>query len=164
MIRYIVDVNLFDSKADALVNPVNCKGTMGKGIAKEFKKRFPECFIPYKQACDNRKLVPGILMFVKLTVQPDLFEQKRHGIILFPTKDDWRGTSQIEWIEQGLSYLKNHYCQWNLKSIAMPTIGCGLGGLNWEQVKPIIEHYFMEEPVEIEIYLTAIYKYKEKSI
>lgn len=163
MIKYIEDANIFDSRADAFVNPVNCRGVMGKGIALEFKKRFPESLIPYKQACDSRKLVPGKLLFVRLIIQPDLFERKRPGVILFPTKDNWRDKSRIEWIEQGLAYLKNSYSKWNLKSIAMPQIGCGLGGLKWEQVKPLIERYFNDDPVVIEIYLNATKNYNEKS-
>lgn len=163
MIRYIENANLFDSDTDALVNPVNCKGIMGKGIALEFRKRFPECLIPYKQACENRKLVPGKLLFVRLVVQPDLFGRKRPAIILFPTKDHWRDKSRIEWIEQGLIFLKNNYHEWSLKSLAMPQIGCGLGGLKWEQVKPLIGRYFNDEQIEIEVYLNATKNYNEKS-
>jgi O-acetyl-ADP-ribose deacetylase (regulator of RNase III) len=162
MIRYIENNNIFDSKADAFVNPVNCKGTMGKGIALEFKKRFPESFLTYKQACDSGKLRPGTLLIVQLTVQPDLLGNKRPAVILFPTKNHWLDKSRIEWIDQGLIFLKEHYRTWGLKSIAMPQIGCGLGGLDWEQVKPLIEKYFKEEKIEIEVYLSAIYDYNEK--
>jgi len=153
MIRYIKDGNIFHSTADALVNPVNCRGTMGKGIALEFKKLFPECYPPYKQACDERKLKPGILMLVRLTVKPDDFWEKRPAVILFPTKNHWRGKSKIEWIEQGLAYIKRYWRQWGLKSIAMPQIGCGFGGLKWGEVKPLIERYLREEPIEVEVYL-----------
>lgn len=163
MIRYIQNTSLFHSRTDALVNPVNCKGIMGKGIALEFKKRFPECLTPYKQACNGGKLVPGKLLFVRLIIKPDLFGKKRPGVILFPTKDNWRDKSRLDWIEQGLAYLKNIYHEWDLKSIAMPQIGCGLGGLKWEQVKPIIERYFSDEPVVIEVYLSATKNYNEKS-
>ena len=163
MIRYIENVNLFNSGTDALVNPVNCKGIMGKGIALEFKKRFPECLIPYKQACESRKLFPGKLLFVRLVVQPDLFIRKRPGVILFPTKVHWRDKSRIEWIEQGLVFLKHNYHEWGLRSIAMPQIGCGLGGLLWEQVKPLIELYFNNEPIEIEVYIYTTKNYNEKS-
>lgn len=162
MIKYIENGNLFGSKTDALVNPVNCKGVMGKGIALEFKKRFPECIQPYKEACVAGKLAPGILLFVQLIVQPDLFGIRRPGVILFPTKNHWRDKSRIEWIEQGLVYLRNNYCQWGIKSLAMPQIGCGLGGLEWGDVKPLIEKCFSGEPIEVEIYLMVIYDYKEK--
>lgn len=148
MIIYIENGDLFESTADALVNPVNCKGVMGKGIALEFKKKFPEIFPSYEEKCKQGKLLPGIL--IPLKIQSDLFTQKR--IILFPTKIHWRGKSKIEWIEQGLIYLKKHYNKWGLNSIAMPQIGCGLGGLPWEQVKNCIEKYFQNEPLLIELY------------
>lgn len=162
MIKYIENGDLFQSGTDALINPVNCKGVMGKGIALEFKKRLPECVQPYKEACATGKLIPGTLLFVRLIVQPDLFGSKRPGVILFPTKNHWRDKSRIEWIEQGLDYLKNNYTRWEVKTIAMPQIGCGLGGLGWESVKPLIEHFLSEEPIEVEVYLRAIYDYKEK--
>lgn len=161
MIKYIEHGDLFESKVDALVNPVNCKGTMGKGIAKEFKRRFPECIYPYKKACADGKLQPGKLQFIQLTVQLDFFDWKQPKLVLFPTKNHWRGKSRIEWIEEGLAYLKNHYAQWGLKSFAMPQLGCGLGGLQWEKVKPLIERYFAEEPIEVEVYLRAIHDYNE---
>ena len=164
MIKYIENSDLFKSGAEALVNPVNCKGVMGKGIALEFKKRFPECIPPYKDACDAGKLVPGVLLFVRLTVQPDLFGSRRPGVILFPTKKHWRDKSRIEWLNQGLACLKDCYLRWGVKSIAMPQIGCGLGGLEWEIVRPVIEQYFSEEPIEVEVYMKAVYDYKEKPI
>lgn len=155
MLKYLVGHDIFSSPADALVNPVNCRGVMGKGLALEFKKRFPECFPPYKQACDARHLVVGTLMFVQLKVQPALFEIRRPAIILFPTKDHWLDKSKIEWIEQGLKYLKAQYRQWNLTSIAMPQIGCGLGGLRWHQVMPLIEKYLADEEIDVEIYVRS---------
>ena len=163
MIHYINRKNFFDSKADALVNPVNCKGTMGKGIAKEFKERFPESFLPYKGACDTGKLKPGILLLVRSTGQPDLFMLKKPAVILFPTKKHWKDKSRLVWIKRGLIYLKKNYRQWGLKSIAMPQLGCGLGGLKWEQVKSLIEKFFKSEPVKVEIYLSAIHEYDEIS-
>lgn len=164
MLRYEEHSNLFESKANALVNPVNCKGVMGKGIAKEFRKRFPECMRPYKEACMNGKLVPGRLMMCHLDVQLDFFEWKTPSVILFPTKDHWRGKSRLEWIDQGLTYLKDHYQQWGLKSVAMPQIGCGLGGLRWQDVLPLFEKYFANEPLEVEVYIDAVNKYNEKPL
>ena len=155
MIRYIENGDLFLSKADALVNPVNCKGVMGRGIALEFKKRFPECVQPYKTAVTSGNLVPGILLYVHLIVQPDLFSMKRPGIILFPTKNHWRGKSKLEWIEKGLRYLRDHYRQWQINSIALPQIGCGLGGLSWTEVKQLIERYLCNEPLDVEVYVQA---------
>jgi O-acetyl-ADP-ribose deacetylase (regulator of RNase III) len=162
MIKYINNGDLFCSTADALVNPVNCKGAMGKGIAKEFKKRFPECMQPYKAACASGKLVPGKIMRCHLEVQLDFFNNNSPNVLLFPTKEHWKKKSRIEWIDQGLYYLKEHYKEWNLKSIAMPQLGCGLGGLRWEDVKPLLEKYFANEPVEVEVYISAVSQYKEK--
>lgn len=156
VIRYVENSNLFDSNADALINPVNCKGTMGKGIAREFSKRFPECVPPYKQACITGKLTPGVLLYVKLAIQPDFFAMRRPGIILFPTKNHWKDPSRLEWIDQGLHYLKSNYQLWGIRSVAMPQVGCGLGGLNWELVRPIVEEVFSGEPIEIEVYLSAV--------
>lgn len=162
MIRYIDNGDLFDAKVDALVNPVNCKGTMGKGIALEFKKRFPELDVPYKAACASGKLTPGMPVLVPIGLQQSLFPDRHRSVILFPTKNDWRNKSRLEWIDKGLSYLKSHYKQWGLRSIAMPQLGCGLGGLDWELVRPLIEKYFHEEPLLVEVYLQSIYTYNEK--
>jgi O-acetyl-ADP-ribose deacetylase (regulator of RNase III) len=162
MINYIEHGDIFDSKADALVNPVNCKGVMGKGIAREFRMRFPECMGPYREACKNGKLVPGRLMQCGLNVQLDFWEYKRPRVILFPTKYHWRGKSRLEWIDQGLAYLKDHYHQWGLNSIAMPQLGCGLGGLYWQDVQPLIEKYFSNEPLEVHVYIDATRRYNEK--
>lgn len=151
MIRYI-EGNIFRSRADALVNPVNCDGFMGKGLALDFKKRFPEYFPPYKLVCDAKKLRPGKPFCVRLIMQPILLGL-RPAVIMFPTKDHWKDASRLEWIDEGLAYLKSHYEEWQLKSIAMPQLGCGLGGLKWEDVRPLIEKYFQDELVHVEVYI-----------
>ncbi len=155
MIQYISDADIFLSQTDALVNPVNCKGFMGKGIALEFKKRFPECVQPYKTAVSTGKLVPGTLLYVHVSVQPDFFGIRKPGVILFPTKDHWKGKARLEWIEQGLTFLQNHYKSWGLSSIAMPQLGCGLGGLDWGDVQPVIERFLSSEAMRVEVYLRA---------
>jgi O-acetyl-ADP-ribose deacetylase (regulator of RNase III) len=83
-------------------------------------------------------------------------------MIMFPTKDHWKGKSQIEWIERGLAAVKEQYQAWGLRSIAMPQVGCGLGGLRWDQVQPLIEQYLGDEPLEVEVYVSAVTQYKEK--
>ena len=153
MIRYIENSDIFLSKADALVNPVNCKGLMGQGLALEFKKRFPECVQPYKTAVASGNLLPGTLLFVHLIVQPDLFSTKRPAVILFPTKNHWRDKSKIEWIDKGLRFLRDNYRQWQINSVAIPQVGCGLGGLPWPEVKQLIEQYLCSEPVDLEVYV-----------
>lgn len=155
MVVYDDSNDLFSSKADALVNPVNCVGFMGRGLAKEFKKRFPECFEPYVRACKERKLIPGRLMFIRLQIEPDLFKPSRPAVILFPTKDHWRGKSHIDWIKQGLTFLRSRYAEWELSSVAMPRIGCGLGGLDWESVRPLIHDAFDTEKLEVIVYMNS---------
>lgn len=152
MIKYIESRSIFDSTADALINPVNCVGVMGKGLAKEFKERYPECFPPYKEACSKKILEPGKLIYVRTCVQPDLFSITRPAIILFPTKKHWRGNSQLRWIKAGLQNLKKTYREWGISSVAMPQLGCGLGGLKWIDVKEVIERLFEEEELYVHLH------------
>ena len=133
MITYKHD-DIFNANAEALVNTVNCVGVMGRGIALQFKKRFPENFAEYEKACKQNEVVPG-KMFVHSTgsmINPRF-------VINFPTKRHWRGSSRLEDIEAGLIALKNVIIQNNIKSIAIPPLGCGLGGLDWSVVKSKIE-------------------------
>ena len=133
MITYKHD-DIFNANAEALVNTVNCVGVMGRGIALQFKKHFPENFAEYEKACKQNEVVPG-KMFVHSTgsmINPRF-------VINFPTKRHWRGSSRLEDIEAGLIALKNVIIQNNIKSIAIPPLGCGLGGLDWSIVKSKIE-------------------------
>jgi len=155
MIKYIEQKDIFESTANALVNPVNCVGVMGKGLAKGFKQLFPECVPPYEEACSRETLSPGKLIFVRTCVQPDLFCTARPAIILFPTKKHWRGKSQLRWIEAGLQKLKNSYRDWGIASVAIPQLGCGLGGLEWKDVKEVIERLFEQEDLEVNIYIQS---------
>ncbi|MGL6339867.1 MAG: type II toxin-antitoxin system antitoxin DNA ADP-ribosyl glycohydrolase DarG, partial [Waterburya sp.] len=130
--------NLLEENIEALVNTVNCVGVMGKGIALQFKQAFPENFKQYKKACDHKKVQPG-RMFTTSTGQ--LFPKY---IINFPTKNHWKGKSKIEDIESGLKALVKEVRQLNIKAIAIPPLGCGNGGLDWAQVKPMIVNAFVE--------------------
>jgi O-acetyl-ADP-ribose deacetylase (regulator of RNase III) len=123
--------NIFDSKADALVNAVNTVGVMGKGIALEFKNRYPENYKVYKSACDKGTLKTGYVLVVT--------ESDGKIIINFPTKAHWKDASKYEYIEDGLKDLRNKIEEQSLKSIAIPALGCGLGGLKWDVVKVMIE-------------------------
>ncbi|MFP4477243.1 MAG: macro domain-containing protein [Desulfatibacillaceae bacterium] len=133
MIQYKTGDILQDT-SDALVNTVNCVGVMGRGIALQFKKAFPENFREYEKACKQDEVKPG-RMFVHETgtVMPPRF------IINFPTKRHWRGKSRMEDIENGLEGLKRTIKDYGIDSIAIPPLGSGLGGLNWNQVKSRIE-------------------------
>lgn len=133
--------NLLEEDAEALVNAVNCVGVMGKGIALQFKQAFPENFRQYKKACDAKEVQPG-RMFTVATGQ--LFNPKY--IINFPTKRHWRDKSKIEDIQTGLKALVAEVQQLGITSIAIPALGCGNGGLDWLEVKPLIESGFVELP------------------
>jgi O-acetyl-ADP-ribose deacetylase (regulator of RNase III) len=133
--------NLLEEDAQALVNAVNCVGVMGKGIALQFKQAFPENFQQYKKACDAKEVQPG-RMFTVPTGK--LFNPKY--IINFPTKRHWREKSKIEYVQTGLKALVAEVQQLGINSIAIPALGCGNGGLDWLEVKPLIESAFAELP------------------
>jgi O-acetyl-ADP-ribose deacetylase (regulator of RNase III) len=133
---------------DAIVNTVNCVGVMGKGIALQFKKKWPDNFKLYSDACKAGLVKPGH-MFVYdagLLASPKF-------IINFPTKDHWRGSSRIEFIRDGLNDLLVQIKQHQIRSIAIPPLGCGNGGLDWRVVKPLIEQAFAEMPdIEVKLF------------
>jgi len=156
MIDYIKNHDLFESNADVLVNTVNCRGIMGKGIALEFKRRFPDCCREYNKACRDSVLKPGGLVYVE---RRDLFGNK--DIVHFATKDHWRGKSKLQWIDVGLQKLINELRKRNVESVAMPALGCGLGRLNWEDVKPVVEKYFKCSDIKVEVYLGATKSFGE---
>lgn len=134
MINY-KEGDLFKEDIEAIVNTVNCVGAMGRGIALQFKKAYPDNFKVYSLACKHKEVVPG-KMFVFKT--GEMLNPK--FIINFPTKRHWRGKSRIEDIELGLIDLRNVIEKNNIKSIAIPPLGSGLGGLSWEEVKSLIEN------------------------
>lgn len=138
--------NLFDSNAQTLGNAVNTVGIMGAGIAKEFKLRYPEMFADYKQRCAEKRVLVGEPYCWKPA------DEAAPWVILFPTKQHWRNPSQIKWLESGLQYLNENYKEWGIRSLAMPALGCSLGGLDWKQVRPLMERYLGEMEVPVEIY------------
>lgn len=133
--------DILKADVEALVNTVNCMGVMGRGIALQFSKAFPENSKIYKYACDKKQLHPGMMLVCDL----NRFENPRY-VINFPTKRHWKGKSRIEDIEAGLKALIEEVRQRKIHSIAVPPLGCGLGGLNWEQVRPMIENAFETLP------------------
>jgi len=137
--------NLLKASAEALVNTVNTVGVMGKGIALQFKESFPENFRLYKQAVEKQEVRSG-KMFVYRTNRLDGVKY----IINFPTKTVWYRNSKYEYIEEGLKDLVAVIKENNIKSIAIPPLGCGNGGLKWERVKLIMEKY-LEPLQDIEI-------------
>ena len=136
--------DMFASDAQVLINTVNCVGVMGKGVAQEFKRRFPAMFDDYKARCDRHQVHLG---------EPYLYSDLSGLLILnFPTKDHWRSPSRLADIERGLEYLVQHIEEWGIRSMAMPPLGCGNGGLDWAEVGPLIYRKLRSAPVEVELY------------
>src|SRR5277367_6324686 len=131
--------NIIEADAEALVNTVNTVGVMGKGIALQFRQAFPENYAAYVVACKHKDVKPGHVMLF----DTGRFENPRF-ILNFPTKRHWKGKSRIEDIEAGLKDLVATVRKHAIRSIAIPPLGCGNGGLNWSDVRPIIEHAVCE--------------------
>ena len=127
---------MFSEPVEALVNTVNCVGVMGKGVALEFKKRWPANFKAYKKLCDAKELTPG-RMFIFDTNELFPSEGARY-LVNFPTKAHWRSKSKLSYVEEGLEALQAEIKTHGIKSIAIPPLGCGNGGLDWADVKPLI--------------------------
>lgn len=132
------------SKAQTLVNTVNCVGVMGKGIALEFKKRFPEMFKDYAERCERKEVKSGVPYLYKTLFPPQ--------IINFPTKDHWKSVSRIADIDRGLQHLASHYREWGVTSLAIPPLGCGNGQLEWKAVGPLIYQYASQMDIPVELY------------
>jgi len=133
--------DILRADAEALVNTVNCVGYMGRGIALQFKRAFPENFAAYAAACKRTDVQPGRM----LIVETGQFTNPRY-IVNFPTKRHWKGKSRIEDIDAGLAALISDVKRLQIKSIAIPPLGCGLGGLDWADVRPRIERAFASLP------------------
>lgn len=139
--------NLFDSPADAIVNTVNLMGVMGKGIALQFKERFKNNFAVYRQACKDKRIGIGNLL-----VTAESLNGRDILVINFPTKTDWRRRSEYSYIELGLDNLIEIISDRKIRSIAMPPLGAGNGGLDWASVKEIIVGKLSDIDCDITIY------------
>lgn len=136
--------DLFESQAQTLVNTVNCVGIMGKGVALEFKKRFPSMFEDYVARCRAGRVRLG---------EPYLFKDLVGKWVLnFPTKDHWRSVSRLSDIVAGLRHLEKHYQEWGIRSLAVPPLGCGQGGLEWRVVGPTLYRHLAEIEIPVELY------------
>ncbi|WP_284035619.1 macro domain-containing protein [Neobacillus sp. 114] len=131
------------NSVDMIVNTVNCKGFMGAGIALEFKLRYPKMFIEYELKCENNQIQVGKL---------DSYYDSDIKILNFPTKNDWKQPSNIKWIIDGLVNFSQLYRDYGIKSIAFPKLGTSNGGLNWSDVKQVMEYYF-EMINDLKIYI-----------
>ncbi len=136
--------NIFDSQAQTLVNTVNCVGVMGKGIALEFKKRFPEMYKEYVIRCESNQVKLGFPYLFKRTDEP--------WILNFPTKDHWRSISRLEDIIRGLDFIAKHYEEWGITSLAVPPLGTGHGQLDWKIVGPTLYRHLGKLKIPVELY------------
>ena len=136
--------NILDTNCQTIVNTVTCVGIMGKGIALEFRYRYPDMFKAYEILCKEEKIKPGLLF---------LWEESKPWILNFPTKNHWKDPSKIDYIKSGLEYFADNYVRLSITSIAFPRLGTTSGGLNWKDVKQLMyEHLEPLENIEIEIY------------
>ena len=147
MIHYITG-NILDSHAQALVNTVNTMGVMGKGIALQFKRAYPNNYRTYEKASKNQEVKVG-KMFVTLDSNATSGERM---IINFPTKTDWRKPSEYRYVEDGLDSLIEVIKDKRITSIAIPPLGAGNGGLNWEKVKQLIERKLGHLGINVYVY------------
>lgn len=136
--------DIFNSKAEALVDAVNCVGVKGAGLALQFKQNFPESFAEYRNYCQSGNMQPGSVL---------ISSEKDKLIVHFPTKQEWKDGSQIDWIKSGLDDLTTQVNDRGISSIAIPKLGCGLGGLDWAEVRPLIVAAAEKMPnCKVEIY------------
>ncbi len=119
--------NLFDSDCQTITNAANCVGVMGKGIALEFKLRYPDMYSDYVERCKQKTFKIGQCYVYKSRLLP--------WILNFPTKSHWRQRSKLEDVQVGLDHLAANVADWGITSLAIPAIGCGLGGLDWTVVR-----------------------------
>ena len=138
--------DITESQASCIISAANCVGVMGGGVAKAIKDKFPWCYDPYKIACKEGVLKPGAIFVVKLNVFP---EKKYPQIIHLSTKDHWKGHSQLEWVDSGCQELRKYIEANQIESIAIPRLGCGLGGLVWDDVRPTMERNFADMDCKI---------------
>lgn len=133
----VVKGDLFKSDCEALVNPVNCVGTLGKGLAKTFAQRYPEYAKRYKAQCKLGEVTLGKV--TPYIPDPDTFDPDSPCVIFsFPTKKHWRDDSHYDSIREGMQDLIAQVHKLSIKSVAVPALGCGLGNLDWDEVFPII--------------------------
>lgn len=146
MIKF-VSGDFFDYDADIRINTVNCVGVMGKGVALTFKKKFPDMFIDYYNACKRKELKPG-----KPHVWKDENLFSSCTIVNFPTKIHWKNPSKYEYIEEGLIWLRQFLLDKENSVVTLPALGCGHGGLDWDKVKIIIIKYLSDLNAQILVF------------
>lgn len=140
-----IDGNIFNSKCQTIVNPVNCVGVMGKGIASVYKLRYPQMFREYRELCDSQQLTPGALWLYNK-------QENAPWILNFATKQHWENPSKLEWIEAGLQNFVNTYKERGITSVAFPLLGTHLGGLDVNAIQKLMDTYLSQCDIDVEIY------------
>lgn len=136
--------DIFNSNCEAIINPVNLVGVMGAGLAAQFKNKYPINYKKYKEACDNNQFKIGTCLTIK---------EKEKFIVNFPTKIHYKDPSKIEYIEKSLEALERHIKYFEIKSVAFPAVGAGLGGLDWNEVKKLLDNFVKKHSeIQFEIY------------
>lgn len=150
---FISNGNIFLTEQRIFTVPVNIEGVMGKGLARDVKRLYPDVFEEYHEACRRRRIAVGT---------PYLFKYlPTRWFLFFPTKRKWRQRSLIEDIKSGLQWIMTYQQDLKIHSLALPALGCGLGGLKWEEVKPLILHELRHFEGVVEIYEPYPPKYAE---
>jgi len=147
MIR-MTNGNIFQANTQSIVNPVNCVGVMGKGLAAKFKEIYPDMFKAYKAKCDLNEIVPGKIFVWVIDTYDELLY-----IFNLPTKDNWRHPSKMSYIKSGIKTLIDTMEEHDIHSIAIPALGCGLGGLQWDDVSKEIIMQFQHRAPDKEVWL-----------
>lgn len=162
---FLVKGDMFFSRMQTLTISVNCVGVMGKGLASTAKYRFPDVYVKYQDICKQKILKMGDPYIYKRESSifddlsddylflKDIENNNQTWFLLFPTKNHWRNKSNLEEIEQGLKWLSTNYKKQGITSLAIPALGCGLGGLKWEEVGPLICKYAKSMDINVAIYL-----------
>jgi len=143
MVKVLIG-NLFESDAQTLVNTVNTVGIMGKGVALEFKKRFPDMYEDYVARCKQGQVKLGQPYLYKRLMPP--------WIVNFPTKEHWRSLARLSDIVRGLEYVEGYYREWGITSLAVPPLGCGEGQLEWRIVGPTLYRHLSRLSIPVELY------------
>ncbi|MCS6887469.1 MAG: DarT ssDNA thymidine ADP-ribosyltransferase family protein [Chloroflexus sp.] len=159
----LIDGDLFFSQHQTLTISVNTMGVMGKGLASRAKYQFPDVYVVYQDACRNKQLQMGkpYLYRREASIDEELADDPasltnpnaNKWFLLFATKRHWREQSDIKGIERGLQWLQEHYASEGIRSLAVPALGCGLGGLDWRDVGPLMCRYLATLPIPVSIYL-----------
>lgn len=149
--RRIGSETIMQSRMQTITNTVNCVGIMGKGVALKFKNAHLANFADYEQRCRRNEVHPGVPYV--FAADPKRNKPSLELVLNFPTKDHWRNPSRLEWVENGLQVLAAEYRDWGIKSLALPPLGCGNGGLAWSQVWPLIERHLSALPIDIEVWV-----------